>query len=62
VKTKQGSTVTADQVIVATNVPINDRFTMYTKLEPYRSYVVTAQVAKGAVPTGLYWDTADPYH
>jgi len=62
VKTASGFTVSAKHIVVATNVPVNDRFVMYTKLEPMRSYVIYARVAKGSLPYCLMWDTADPYH
>ncbi|MDF1503809.1 FAD-dependent oxidoreductase [Roseisolibacter sp. H3M3-2] len=62
VTTDAGRTVRARDVVVATNAPINDRFAMQTKQAPYRTYVITARVRRGAVPTGLYWDTAEPYH
>jgi glycine/D-amino acid oxidase-like deaminating enzyme/nitrite reductase/ring-hydroxylating ferredoxin subunit len=62
VTTDAGRTVRARDVVVATNVPINDRFAMQTKQAPYRTYVIGARVRRGAVPPGLYWDTADPYH
>jgi len=39
--TKDGFKVTPRYIIVATNVPVNDRVVLYTKLEPYRSYVIT---------------------
>jgi len=55
-------TVRADNVIVATNVPINDRFVMETKIEPFRTYVISAPIAKKAVPKALFWDSGDPYH
>jgi len=54
--------VTADAVVVATNVPINDRVTIHTKQAPYMSYVIAARVAPGSVPPVLSWDTGDPYH
>jgi len=54
--------VTADAVVIATNVPINDRVTIHTKQAPYMSYVVAARVPPGAVPPVLSWDTGDPYH
>jgi len=62
VKTSDGWTVSCRHIVVATNVPVNDRVTMYTKLEPYRTYVIAAKVPKGSVPRALYWDTLDPYH
>lgn len=54
--------VTANAVVVATNVPFNDRLTIHTKQAPYRTYVVGARVPSGTVFSALYWDTADPYH
>lgn len=62
VRTAQGPIVTAERVIVATNTPINDLFAIHLEQVAYRSYVVTAVVAKGSCPKGLYWDTLDPYH
>jgi glycine/D-amino acid oxidase-like deaminating enzyme/nitrite reductase/ring-hydroxylating ferredoxin subunit len=54
--------VSAEAVVVATNVPINDRVTIHTKQAPYMTYVVAARVPAGAVPRVLSWDTGDPYH
>jgi len=36
--------------------------TMHTKQSPWRTYVVGFRIPKGSLPTGLYWDTEDPYH
>ena len=55
-------TVTARAVVVATNVPINDRFAIHTKQAPYMTYVIGAVVPRGSVERALYWDTGDPYH
>jgi glycine/D-amino acid oxidase-like deaminating enzyme/nitrite reductase/ring-hydroxylating ferredoxin subunit len=59
-----GDKVKANHVVVATNTPapINDWFGIYTKQSAYQTYVIGAMVPRGAVPDGLYWDTADPYH
>ena len=54
--------VTADAVVVATNVPVNDRVAIHTKQAPYMTYVIGARVPRGAVPAVLAWDTGDPYH
>jgi glycine/D-amino acid oxidase-like deaminating enzyme/nitrite reductase/ring-hydroxylating ferredoxin subunit len=54
--------VTADAVVVATNVPVNDRLAIHTKQAPYMTYVVAGRVPRGAVPAVLSWDTGDPYH
>lgn len=62
VTTATGVTVTAGAVVVATNVPVNDRVTIHTKQAAYRTYVIAARVPQGAVPHLLLWDTGDPYH
>jgi glycine/D-amino acid oxidase-like deaminating enzyme/nitrite reductase/ring-hydroxylating ferredoxin subunit len=54
--------VTGDALVVATNVPINNRVTLLTKQAPYMTYVVGARVPRGSVPAVLAWDTGDPYH
>jgi glycine/D-amino acid oxidase-like deaminating enzyme/nitrite reductase/ring-hydroxylating ferredoxin subunit len=60
--TETGRVVRAKSVVVATNTPVNDWVVMHTKQAAYRTYVVTARIARGIVPKGLYWDTQDPYH
>lgn len=62
VKTADGHRVHVGAVVVATNVPFNDRLVIHSKLEPYRSYVVAVPVPAGTVAQALFWDTADPYH
>lgn len=54
-----GVTVTADHVVVATNTPVNDRFTMHTKQAPYRTYVIAAKIRKEHIEPSLWWDTGD---
>ena len=54
--------VTAQAVVVATNVPVNDRVAIHTKQAPYMTYVIGARIPRGAVPPVLSWDTGDPYH
>ena len=54
--------VTADAVVVATNVPVNDRVAIHTKQAPYMTYVIAARVPQGSVPRVLAWDTGDPYY
>jgi Rieske Fe-S protein len=56
-----GGTVTARDVIVAANVPINNRFALITKLPAYRTYAIGFRV-ETAVSSALFWDTDDPYH
>jgi glycine/D-amino acid oxidase-like deaminating enzyme/nitrite reductase/ring-hydroxylating ferredoxin subunit len=57
-----GKRIHAAHIVVATNVPVNDRLAMHTKLEPHRTYVIAADIPRGVVPRGLLWDTEDPYH
>ena len=59
---RRGATVTASSVVVATNTPINDLFSIHTKQAAYRTYVIGALVPKGAVVKALYWDTTLPCH
>ena len=60
--TKGHSIVSASAVVVATNTPINDWGKIYTKQEPYRTYVIGALVPVGTIPKALYWDSEDPFH
>jgi glycine/D-amino acid oxidase-like deaminating enzyme/nitrite reductase/ring-hydroxylating ferredoxin subunit len=62
VTTAGGHVITADNIIVATNTPVNDWLIIHSKQEAYRTYVIGARVPTGSVPRGLYWDTPDPYH
>ena len=62
VATAAGPTVTAQAVVVATNVPFNDLVAIHTKQAPYHTYVIAARCAPGSITHALYWDTADPYH
>ena len=62
VTTSDGMTVKARHVVVATNSPVNDRYSMHMKQAPYRSYVVALALPRGAVKPALFWDDTDPYH
>lgn len=62
VETSAGRAVSAAALVVATNVPVNDRVTIHSKQEPYRTFVVALRLPPGAVPRALFWDTEDPYH
>jgi glycine/D-amino acid oxidase-like deaminating enzyme/nitrite reductase/ring-hydroxylating ferredoxin subunit len=61
VKTDRGN-ITASAAVVATNSPIVDLVAPHTKMAPYRTYVATFEIRRGALPDALYWDTLDPYH
>ena len=62
ITTASGALVTAKSVVVATNSPFIDQVVIHTKQAPYRTYAVALLVSRGALATGLYWDTLDPYH
>lgn len=65
-----GYKVTASQIVVATNAPVNDFVAIHTKQFPYRTYVVAFKVRSGEIQHCLWWDTGDmdskwvtaPYH
>jgi glycine/D-amino acid oxidase-like deaminating enzyme len=57
VSTKAGRTIEAGSVVVATNVPINDRLAMHTKQAPYLTYVIALAMPRDAVQPALWWDT-----
>jgi Rieske Fe-S protein len=65
-----GFKVSALNIVVATNTPVNDIVTMHTKQFPYRSYVIAAKIPKDQLKPRLWWDTGDqeskwltmPYH
>ena len=62
VSTRGGWHVLADAVVVATNVPINDRVAIHGKMAPMRTYALALEVGGDTDPDALYWDTLDPYH
>ena len=62
VTTSEGRVISADNVVVCTNTPVNDWLIIHSKQSAYRTYVIGARVPKGSIPHGLYWDTPDPYH
>jgi glycine/D-amino acid oxidase-like deaminating enzyme/nitrite reductase/ring-hydroxylating ferredoxin subunit len=62
VKTDFGHRVSCEHIVVATNVPINDRLQIHVKEGAYRSYVVGIEVPENTFPDILMWDTEEPYH
>ncbi len=56
------ASVTARNVVVATNTPVNDMLVLHTKQYPYRTFVIGAPVPRDTIARALYWDTAHPYH
>ena len=62
IATAAGPTITADDVIVCTNVPFHRTIAYHTKQAPYRSYVIAVEAGADCFPDALLWDTGDPYH
>ncbi len=62
VRTRQGFKVECDNIVVATNVPINNMVAIHTKNAAYRSYIIGLPVPPEKVQDMLLWDTADKYH
>jgi glycine/D-amino acid oxidase-like deaminating enzyme len=62
VSTANGPHVACSTIVVATNTPVNDLFSIHTKQAPYLTYALAATVPRGWVTKALYWDTLDPYH
>ena len=71
IKTNTGHTVTAQDVVLATNAPIIDKVSkIYDKQVAYRTYVIATEIQKNSIPLALYWDTGNqnstdhvrPYH
>ncbi len=59
VRTDRGS-VTARDVIVATNLPFLDRGLFFTKVHPMRSYVVAGYVDRASAPEGMHISAESP--
>jgi glycine/D-amino acid oxidase-like deaminating enzyme/nitrite reductase/ring-hydroxylating ferredoxin subunit len=71
IKTSDGYTAFAKNIVIATNAPIIDKVSkIYEKQQAYRTYVIGARIKKDKVPHALYWDTGNqnsentvaPYH
>ena len=56
VRMRDGPVVFAPSIVVATNVPINDRLVVHTKQAPYMTYVVGLDL-EGPAEYALFWDT-----
>ncbi|MBC7383859.1 MAG: FAD-dependent oxidoreductase [Bacteroidia bacterium] len=66
---KEGFTINASHIVVATNAPVNNTYAMMLKQWAYRSCVISALIKKDLIPTAIWWDTGDhsrqdatPYH
>lgn len=61
VRTEQGPTVTAQDVIVATNLPILDQGLYFAKTFPKRSYLIGARIDPAIAPNGVFIGTGEKY-
>ncbi|MGY4544176.1 glycine/D-amino acid oxidase-like deaminating enzyme/nitrite reductase/ring-hydroxylating ferredoxin subunit [Arthrobacter sp. UYNi723] len=62
VHTDQG-TVTANNVVLATGIPVLDRGLYFTKLKPLRSYAAALELPAGvSSPPGMYLSAEEPTH
>ncbi|NJL45703.1 MAG: FAD-dependent oxidoreductase [Leptolyngbyaceae cyanobacterium SM2_3_12] len=61
VKTTQGVTVTAQDVIIATNLPILDQGLFFAKSYPKRSYLIGAPIDPAQAPDGMFIGTGENY-
>lgn len=59
VETANGPTISAKQIVLATNYPLQSR--MFAQLPAYRTYAIGVELSKPLEPV-LLWDTGDPYH
>jgi glycine/D-amino acid oxidase-like deaminating enzyme/nitrite reductase/ring-hydroxylating ferredoxin subunit len=62
VKTESRHHVKAKFVVEAANSLVTGSMRTITKLFPYRTFAIAAQIPRGSVPAALFWDTNDPYH
>ncbi|WP_437602419.1 FAD-dependent oxidoreductase [Sorangium sp. So ce590] len=62
VRTARGLEVIASEAVLATSSPFIPRISVHMKQAGYRTYVIGLRMPRDAVPPGLYWDTAEPFH
>jgi glycine/D-amino acid oxidase-like deaminating enzyme/nitrite reductase/ring-hydroxylating ferredoxin subunit len=60
--TDTGKKITAKNLVVATNTPVNNRFYIHTKQYAYRTYAMSFKFERSHKEDVLLWDTEDPYH
>jgi glycine/D-amino acid oxidase-like deaminating enzyme/nitrite reductase/ring-hydroxylating ferredoxin subunit len=60
--TEEGVTITAQDVIVATNLPILDQGLFFAKSYPKRSYLIGAYLNPDKDPGGMFIGTGEQYH
>lgn len=60
--TENGCTVTAQDVIIATNLPILDQGLFFAKSYPKRSYLIGAWIDPAQDPQGMFIGSGQDYH
>ena len=59
---RDGSTLSAKQVVATSNVPFHDTGATWLRQAAYRTYAVAGHAPRDSLPDALVWDDADPYH
>ncbi|MEA5502678.1 FAD-dependent oxidoreductase [Halotia wernerae UHCC 0503] len=54
--------IQAQDVIVATNIPITDEGLFFAKTYPKRSYIIGARITEDKAPQGMYIGTGEKYY
>jgi glycine/D-amino acid oxidase-like deaminating enzyme/nitrite reductase/ring-hydroxylating ferredoxin subunit len=62
VVTEAGTTVTADDVVIATNIPIVNKGLFFARAEPSRGYALAMEVPQDRVPDGMFINIGGPTH
>ena len=62
VTTEAGNAVTANDVIVATNMPIVDKGLFFARAEPSRGYALAMDVPEDRIPPGMFLNAGAPTH
>jgi glycine/D-amino acid oxidase-like deaminating enzyme/nitrite reductase/ring-hydroxylating ferredoxin subunit len=61
-RTDTGHTVTADEVLVLTSLPILDRGFFFSRTEPRRGYALAVEPGADGLPEGLFINVSSPTH
>jgi glycine/D-amino acid oxidase-like deaminating enzyme/nitrite reductase/ring-hydroxylating ferredoxin subunit len=62
VRTRGGISVTAEDVIIATNIPILNKGMFFARAEPSRGYALAMEVPADRAPEGMFINAGAPTH
>ncbi len=62
VTTENGNTITAKNAVMATHITFGGPLLVQSEIQPYETYVISAEIENKNLPENLYWDTNDPYY